>query len=845
METIYLKDYIAPAYTINKTNLEFNIESDKVIVTSSLDFSLKAGQVPAELFLDGKDLKLIDIKIDDTNLDKDSYKVDANGLTLLNLKDSFTLKTKVEIDPYNNLTGEGLYKSGDIFCTQCEAEGFRKITYFYDRPDSLSKFTVKIIADEKFPQLLSNGNKIEEGKLDNGKHFAVWEDPYNKPCYLFALVVGDLALATDHYKTKSGREVLLEIYVDKGNEDKTSFAMESLKNSMKWDEDRFRLEYDLDRYMIVAVESFNMGAMENKGLNIFNSAYVLAKQETATDQDFHGVEAVIGHEYFHNWTGNRITCRDWFQLTLKEGLTVFRDQEFSSDMGSRAVNRISNVKLLKAHQFPEDAGAFSHPIKPKEYSEINNFYTSTVYEKGSEVIRMIHAILGEENFQKGMDLYVERFDGMAVTTEDFVQAMSDASGVDLTQFKVWYDQSGTPEISISEEFANGEYKVTFSQEVKTNNTEFNSVHMPFHFNLYSKDGSLLESVNYELKEKSDTLVFKLDEKPYASWNIGFCAPVKVNYEYTPEHLAFLGSHCKDEFNQYNAFYTFTLQEIYKLVAGEESLSSLYIDSFRSVLKNTSIDDHFKSLCLQIPSAKDLNEALDTYNIEGVAKALKGYRNQIATLLSSDIETELNSLKSVLDKSYNYDLEGVGARSLRLTLLNYIKESKHEEIKKYFDQSTNMTDEIGMLKLLIDLADTSSVQAFYNKWKHEPLVLQKWFQVQVLASSMTLNKIDELVKVEGYDKSIPNFLRSIYTSLTRNISLFNTEDGSGYEYLANAVIEIDSYNPQVASRFVKSFSHGKKLDQKRKAHLENTLKDLATRELSRDTKEIVEKALATF
>jgi aminopeptidase N len=590
-KAIYLKDYKKPDYYVEQVHLDIKIHDGHTIVDSKIDFIINeevAGSDP-KLVLDGELLKLKSIAIDGQKLSEDAYEVFEEKLEIKKVPHKFTCEITVEIDPDNNKALEGLYKSGDIYCTQMESQGFRKLTYYLDRPDVLAKFTTRVEANKKqFPILLSNGNKIDSGELDGGRHFTIWEDPFKKPAYLFAVVAGDLGLVKGTYKTISGREVALEIYVDKGNEDKCDWAMRSLKESMRWDEQRFDLEYDLDIYMIVAVDAFNMGAMENKGLNIFNSHYVLAKKETATDSDFIGVEAVIGHEYFHNWTGNRVTCRDWFQLTLKEGLTVFRDQEFTSDLNSRSVKRIDDVRGLRGHQFPEDEGPMSHPIRPESYIEINNFYTSTVYEKGAEIIRMIHTIIGEENFQKGMKLYFERHDGDAVTTEDFLAAMSDASGEDLTLFQNWYKQNGTPRIKVTKTFANGKVKIDFEQSV--NKGDKLTLHMPFKFAGINAVGEEVKADFIHLKEKKTSIDFDSKEDVALSLNRGFTTPVHIDYEYTDNELYNLMAHDSDEFSRWDATQKlyertiFTLREANQKEQDPKSLSSFY-EAFEKLLND--------------------------------------------------------------------------------------------------------------------------------------------------------------------------------------------------------------------------------------------------------------------
>ncbi len=855
MKVIHLEDYKQLSHSIINCDLTIEILKDCIEVSSKLVLKRNNDVSNEKVFFNGVELELLEIKINDESVKKDEdYTLEKDGLCLNKIYEDFTLFTKVKIDPFNNLSGEGIYKSSQIICSQCEAEGFRKITYFFDRPDNLSKFTTKVIGDKnKYPSLLSNGNLIESGDLADGKHFCTWVDPFAKPSYLFALVAGEFDLVSGTFKAKDGRDILLEIYVDPGNADKCDFALESLKNSMKWDEERFDLVYDLDRYMIVAVDSFNMGAMENKGLNIFNSAYVLAKKETATDSDFKGVEAVIGHEYFHNWTGNRVTCRDWFQLTLKEGLTVFRDQEFSSDMGSRSVKRIEDVKLLWNHQFPEDAGPLSHPIKPKKYSEINNFYTATVYDKGAEVIRMIHTLIGEENFQKGMKIYFEKFDGMAVTTEDFVDSMAQASGKDLSQFKLWYDQNGTPVVDIKHELNDGVYKITFKQSTNLNNNKFDALHFPFYFELYSADGKFLERVELELNSKEQIYEIKLNEMPIPSWNTNYCAPVKVNFEYSTDQLAILSKYSRDDFNRYNSFQDFFVYEIERIAKlikegrdnQELSLDSLFISSFKEILENDQLDFHFRSYILSAPSLSELNSRKDKYEIESLDKAISFLENEIYQSLGESLSGLLSLLDSKL-KEYQFNDMAIGARSLRSVIISYLTSVEvDKDIYERFSLADNMTDSISLLGILVKRNNTFKAMAlseFYNQWKNEPLVIQKWFSLQALAGDVS---VDELIKLENdpvFDIKVPNFVRSLYGSFSRNIKQLNSIDGSGYKFLKDRILKIDKFNPQIASRLAKSLTHSEKLDDKRKAKLLEELSLLKKEKLSGDVTEIINLSL---
>lgn len=855
MQEIKLSDYKRPTFWIKSIDLDIDLYEHETFVTSTLKVERNNEYQGVQAFeLDGIDLEVVSFKINNEVFSDYSY--ENNKLVLTPNLETFVMETKVKIHPEKNFTLDGLYKSGSIFCTQCEAEGFRRITFYQDRPDVMARFSTIIRADKKqYPVLLSNGNKVDSKNLENGRHLAKWEDPFLKPAYLFAVVAGNLGLVEDTFTTKSGRDVKLEIFVDPGNEDKCDHAMRSLKNSMKWDEDVFGLEYDLDIYMVVAVDSFNMGAMENKGLNIFNSAYVLAKQETATDADFQGIEAVIGHEYFHNWTGNRVTCRDWFQLTLKEGLTVFRDQEFSSDMLSRPVKRIEDVKVLRAHQFSEDSGPMSHPIKPKSYIEINNFYTATIYEKGAEVIRMIHTLLGKDNFRKGMDLYFKRHDGQAVTTEDFVAAMSDASGVNLEQFKVWYDQNGTPELTITTNYDEDEktFSFTIDQESNLNNDDFDALHIPFRFGLLSKNGKELHSDFIELKKPSETFTVKnISENPIPSWNRGFTSPVNINYKYSQSSLVTLMGADTDEFNQYNAAQDLFNLTILNLINDFKSgrhleLDEEFMNAIKSILENDKIDEAFVAFALTLPSESEILEKQKIRDYESVKEVISFIKKEISLRLFSSFKQKFNSLKQT---SFDLDAKSMGQRSLKSICLSYLTVQATDEgfelAKELYESATNMNDEISSLKCIVyNFPDKKDqfVKSFYAKWKTDPLVMQKWLGVQASASYMTIDDIKDLEKVDVYDAKIPNYVRSVLRNLIRsNPSLVNCVDGSGYKYLVDRILTIDTYNPSLASGLAKSLGHMKKLDEVRAKLLKTELSRLLETKLSKDTFEIVSKNL---
>tara|TARA_B100001971_G_scaffold111191_1_gene102165 strand:- start:110612 stop:113173 length:2562 start_codon:yes stop_codon:yes gene_type:complete len=843
---IKLSDYQKPEYLITDTFLNFDIDMDKTQVLSVLKMK-KNGKHEKALKLNGENLNLLKVTLNGDTLGENSIQVTDTHLIISDLPDDeFTLSTLVEIAPSKNLTGEGLYKSGNILCTQNEAEGFRKITYYLDRPDVMAPFTTSISANKKdFPYILANGNKISE-KDEGDRHTVVWKDPHPKPCYLFALVAGNLDVVRDTFTTCSGKNVDLEIYVDPGNTDKCTHAMESLKNSMKWDEEVFGLEYDLSLYMIVAVDSFNMGAMENKGLNIFNSAYVLAKKETATDSDFQGIEAVIGHEYFHNWTGNRVTCRDWFQLTLKEGLTVFRDQEFSSDMLSRPVKRIEDVLTLRRHQFKEDAGPLSHPIQPKSYIEINNFYTATVYEKGAEVIRMIHTLLGKENFRKGMDLYFERHDGQAVTTQDFVQAMSDASSIDLTQFKLWYDQNGTPEVKVKSERIDDKLELTIEQFAYVNEKRV-ALHFPFDIALIDIDGKLIYEKRHEIKEETTKLVIDAKADAVISLNRNFTAPIKVHYQYDEKELLHILKYETDEFNKYDASQSLYKQEIFNYINAFENnsdynFSDSLINALNSVLSDTSLDNAFKSYVFSLPTESEINEEFPIYKIEATHEALKALKLYIAKGCEDTFKNVYNNINQT---EFKLDAKSMGERQLKNTALAFLAQlnSNHQLAISHFENANNMTDEISALSVIVKnniSTKEASLESFYQKWKHETLIMQKWIALQAGVGSVTIADLEKLESNSVYDAKNPNLLRSLVGAFANNVIVFNQASGEGYKFMARKIAEIDAFNPQIAARLAKFMNHKKRLDETRKKHLNNCLDQLMKSDLSADTYEVVLK-----
>jgi len=868
VKTIYLKDYQAPNFKINNVHLTFNLHDTDTLVKSVMNITALKENTP--LMLNGENLELVKILVNKKELKKSEYSLSDEFLIIDNLPEKFELVIENKINPSENKALEGLYKSGSIFCTQNEAEGFRRITYFLDRPDVMTKFVTKIIADkEKFPVLLSNGNPINSGDLENGEHFVEWEDPFDKPCYLYALVAGDLSLVQDEYKTTSGRKIDLRIYVDKGNEEKCGHAMQSLKKSMKWDEDTFGLEYDLDIYMIVAVDSFNMGAMENKGLNIFNSAYVLANKETADDSDFQGIEGVIGHEYFHNWTGNRITCRDWFQLTLKEGLTVFRDQEFSADMNDPVVKRIEDVDALKVYQFVEDAGPTAHPIKPKEYIQIDNFYTLTIYEKGAEVIRMIQTFLGKEGFRKGMDKYFKLYDGQAVTTDEFIHSMEVANDIDLSQFKTWYDQAGTPTLDIQSKYdeTNKTFELSINQLIPNNpkGQTLLPYHMPLKIGLISKNGPEFDLIldNSDQPQLKDGIIHlrKLDEKflfrnieskPVLSLNRNFSAPVKIKYELSIDDLKYLINNETDNFNRYNTVCNYSLLNAMILIrqksAGEVlKLDDDYIESLGSIVLNKNISYAVKAEMLKLPSAEIIFQEVDEIDPQMVFEVLKFAKEAIAVGLKDKLLNLYNELNT--DKEYSLTPSSIGNRSLKSVLLHYLMSLKNTEVDTLcfnsFQSAKNMTDEISTFNELCNRDSeykNIAIKSFYDKWKNETLVMQKWLAVQARSTlDGTLERVIELESDPIYDKEVPNLLRSLIGSFCRNYAIFHTVEG--YKYFTDKIIETDKINPQIASRLIGAFKHFNKLISSKRNEMKPCLERIKnTENLSKNSYEIVSKIL---
>ncbi len=875
-KTIYLKDYQQPDYWIKKTDLTFELDVERegtqyTIVKSKLEIarnSEKEPRTPKALKLHGQHFILKSVAIDGICLSADAYQTNDEYLSIDVVPEEFVLAIETWLKPEENKALEGLYQSSGNFCTQCEAEGFRRITYYLDRPDVMSSFTTRIIADKsRYPVLLSNGNLIEKADLDHGRHSAVWHDPFNKPCYLFALVAGDLLKIADTYTTLSGRDIQLHLYVEEKNGSKCEHAMNSLKKSMRWDEQTFGLEYDLDIYMIVAVEDFNMGAMENKGLNIFNAKYVLADPASATDADYEGIEGVIGHEYFHNWTGNRVTCRDWFQLSLKEGLTVFRDQEFTSDMQSRAVKRINDVRVLRSYQFAEDASPMAHPIRPAQYMEINNFYTVTVYNKGAEVIRMIHTILGQKNFRKGMDLYFQRHDGQAVTTEDFLAAMSDASNVDLSQFQTWYDQAGTPGIKVSSDYNNKDKTFMIELEQSCPATPENDSKRPFFIplsmGLLNSRGEQILEQTLILTESSQKFAFScIEEKPVLSMLRNFSAPVILESDLSAaertENLAFLMANDSDPFNRWEAGQQLAAELILGAVAGyqkaadlhfDETILQLYIDACQSLLQDQSLDDALKAQAITLPAESWLLDQLDVADVD----AVYFIRLRLKQLLAQQLQPLLISLYQALNVAgaYQFNARDAGRRSLRNVILGYLMTELDESAAKlgftHFTQANNMTDSIAALSQLVHIDGSYSQQAlddFEKRWRDDALVMDKWFSIQAVSQhDNVLTRIQQLMQHPAFEFTNPNKVRSLISAFaTMNLRAFHNINGQGYGFIMDQVLALDKFNPQMAARLVKVFSRWKRFDLSRQQLMKAELDRALQAELSRDVYEIVSKSL---
>ncbi len=848
-KTIFLKDYTPPAFKVEHIDLRFEIFDGRTVVHAATKYKA-TGKADADLFLNGEDLKLISLTMDGQKIDA---KIDEQGLTFKPGKESFTLNVVTEIAPEQNTRLEGLYCSGGNYCTQCEAEGFRRITYYQDRPDVMATFTVHVEADNgKCPVLLSNGNLTEKGTLENGRHFTVWNDPTPKPCYLFALVAGSLEHIHDTFTTMSGSKVDLYIYVRKGDEGQCAHAMESLIKSMKWDEDVYGREYQYNIFNIVAVSDFNMGAMENTSLNIFNTALVLAHPETATDGDFLRVESVIAHEYFHNWTGNRVTCRDWFQLSLKEGLTVFRDQEFSADMNSRGVQRIDDVGHLRKLQFPEDAGPLAHPVRPDNYIEINNFYTMTVYEKGAEVIRMFNTLLGAKTYRKATDLYFERFDGQAVTCDDWAKCMADASGQDLSQFKLWYSQAGTPEVEAHGTYneSSKTYTLTLKQFLPETpgQSDKKPMHIPISVGLIGPNGDdLIETQILHLKEPEQSFTFKnVGVRPVPSILRNFSAPVRLTTDLSDDDLRFLMIHDSDGFNRWEAGQAYALRCLNTLIDTghvEEGLLAA-LENILDIALQGKEDKALLARALMLPELQIIAQTRDVVDPDAIYDA----REKIKTLFRLACTEKLMAVyqANVEQGSYTVTPESVARRSLKNTVLGYLDDPVLAATQ--YENATNMTDRVAALFVLTDHDGAHRDKAFehfYETFKDFPLVIDKWFSLQAIGvNDNTIPHIKILATHKDFTLKNPNRVRSLYGAFAMNNPVsFHNVDGSGYNLLRDAVVTLNTINPQIAARMLTPLKEWRRYTPDRQAKMKTVLQEISQVEkLSPDVFEIVSKSL---
>jgi aminopeptidase N len=888
--TTYLKDYRPPPFTIETTDLHFDLYEDHASVVAKLLFKCNGGSDVTSLRLHGQVLTLEKVFINGQQLNSDQYSQDDESLTIPALDsllgasfEEFQFECHTRIEPQNNTALEGLYKSKKMFCTQCEAEGFRRITYYLDRPDVMSVFTTTVAADKaKYPVLLSNGNNIASGDVDGApdRHWVTWEDPFKKPSYLFALVAGDLLSLDDTFVTCSDREIELRIFVEEKDIDKCDHAMLSLKNSMRWDEEVYGREYDLDIFMIVAVDDFNMGAMENKGLNVFNTSCVLASPQTTTDFSFQRVEAVVAHEYFHNWSGNRVTCRNWFQLSLKEGFTVYRDSEFSADMGSRTVKRVEDVSFLQTVQFAEDGGPMAHSVRPDSYMEISNFYTVTIYEKGAEVVRMIALLLGEEKFRAGSDLYFERHDGQAVTTEDFVKAMEDASNIDLGQFRNWYYQAGTPVVSIQSEYDadTKRYTLYVSQSCPDTPGQSNKkpLTVPLRLGLLGSDGKdlplrlLVDDAStsktdrvLSVTQQEQQFVFEgLESEPIPSLLRGFSAPVRLQYDYSRAELLFLMVNDSDGFNRWNASQLLTIGLIDELqsdlaagidLALPQSLVDAYAGVLDSTLSDPSVDKAMVAQLLSLPTVGFLIERAEVADVEGIHRVREFLLNGVAAKFYSlflDVYTANTS-----DAEYAADAESIARRSLKNLALSYLMRSDKDEAvtlaQTQFVQASNMTDQLSGLRCLVNSGAGAAVDlkrdaldSFYRQWSHEPLVVDQWFVAQAVCQLPgSLAQVKQLLEHADFDIRNPNKVRSLIGAFCGQNHLgFHDASGEGYEFLADQVLVLDKLNPQIASRLLTPLTRWRKFSAKRQGLMQAQLRRIkAQEELSKDLFEIVEKS----
>ena len=872
--TIYRKDYLPPNYWVDTVEMGFDLDPQATRIATRMKMRRNPTGAASTVTLYGEELQLVQLRLNGKQLSAREYQLRDGILTIPDAPSDITLEIETLVRPDQNTSLMGLYVSNGNFFTQCEAEGFRKITYFPDRPDVMATYKVMLRADKKrYPVLLSNGNLIEEGDLGDGRHYALWEDPFKKPSYLFALVAGDLVCQQETIRLQSGREALLQVWVEDGNLDKTQHAMDSLINSIRWDERRFGLELDLDRFMIVAVGDFNMGAMENKGLNIFNTKYVLANPRIATDIDYANIEAVVGHEYFHNWTGNRVTCRDWFQLSLKEGLTVFRDQEFSADMigsdSGRAVKRIDDVRVLRQAQFAEDAGPMAHPVRPDSFVEISNFYTVTIYEKGAEVVRMYQTLLGQDGFRKGMDLYFARHDGQAVTCDDFRLAMADANERDFTQFERWYSQAGTPRVSVTSRYdeAARTYEMTFVQSCPSvQHQEMQPFLIPVALGLLDRHGRDMPlSIDgvagnptthvIELKTRSQTFLFRnVQEQPIPSILRNFSAPVILEFEYSDDELAFLMAHDSDAFNRWEAGQRLAMRRLLALTTlmqqtGEANIDTALSDSFRATLNNTLLDAAFRDVALTLPAETVIAEQVDVIDPQAIHAARRFLRHSLAQALREDFIAAYE--KNRTEGAYSPDTIDAGKRALKNLALSYLGElddvEVHGMMQAQYDNADNMTDRVAALSALANssaIGKDAVLARFHDEFAQEPLVIDKWFSLQAMARNTDVAAVRKLMQHSAFSIKNPNRARSlIFSFCNGNPAQFHASDGSGYDFWAEQVIALDAINPQVAARLTRTLDRWRKYTPPLKEKMHAALQRVAqTPRLSKDVKEVVSKSL---
>jgi len=870
-------DYQPSTHLIDTIDLVIELHEEQTYVTATSDVraNTQASMVSTTLALDGEHLKLESVKVDGKMLRSDRYQLTDAQLILLDLPEQFTLEIKTTIKPQENTTLMGLYRSGDIFCTQCEAEGFRRITYYLDRPDVLARFTTTIVANRaRYPVLLSNGNLIDSGDLSDGLHWMKWADPFPKPCYLFAMVAGDLDFIEDTYTTLSDRVVALRIFSEKGHIDKCQYAMTSLKKAMHWEEKHYGREYDLDIFMIVAIQDFNFGAMENKGLNIFNAKCIWADPHVATDADYAHIDSTVAHEYFHNWTGNRVTCRDWFQLCLKEGLTVFRDQSFSADIGSQVVERIDQVDYLRLFQFPEDAGPMAHPIRPEAYIEINNFYTTTIYDKGAEVYRLLFHILGEQAFRAGIAYYFKHFDGQAVTCEDLIHSFEVASDSDLTQFRLWFSQSGTPELWVSAVYddVKKQWAMTVKQQIPKTPTQLpqQPMHIPFKIGLLDQQGREIkchlkgeahrttdDSIVLNLTQAEETFIFTdIHAQPIPSLLRDFSAPVKCCYEYTEQELAFLMAHDVNGFSRWEAGQQYAMKLIGQLITDWQTgralhLSPAYVEAFEAVLTDAQTDSALLARLLEMPSEVYIAESLPVIDVEAVHTVRHWLQQQLATIFKDVFKAVYE--RAFVKTPYEYTIEFAGQRALKNTCLDYLTQLDSLDMYRLafrqFEQADNMTDRVAALRCLTDTDCEERQRAldqFYRDWQHEPLVIDKWFGVQAISIlPNTLDCVKALLDHPAFNFKNPNRVRSLIGLFAKsNFIRFHEPSGAGYEFVTDMILKLNETNPMVAARLVEPFTHFRRYDSTRQQLMRAQLKRMVEfPALSKDLYEVVSKSLS--